>query len=145
MCVDKLGTTNQEERWARGLVIWALKRGASLLFPATQIAVVELIKPEGRTEAPFTWGQCPLFRNSKHTGTVLAYTYTCIYVNLFCQMVKGQQDQMIYIFDKNIKISTWWHWKCVWSCRSSILKTDLKWEKNSIRISKAGDPAEFAL
>lgn len=71
--------------------------------PATQIPAVELIKSEGRTETPFTSGQCPLFRNSRHTGAVLAYIYTCIYVNFFCQMYKGQQDQVINIFDKNIK------------------------------------------
>lgn len=42
---------------------------------------------------------------------------------------------------------TWWHWKRVAGCRSSLLKTDLKWtrEKNSITVSKAGDLAEFAL
>lgn len=40
---------------------------------------------------------------NKHTGTVFTYTYTCMYVNFFCQMQKGQQDQVIYIFDKNIK------------------------------------------
>lgn len=55
-------------------------------------------------ETPLTSGQCPLFWNSKHTGTVFAYTYTCMYVcEIFCQMHKGQQDQVIYIFDKNIK------------------------------------------
>lgn len=83
----------------------ALKRGAPHLFPAAQIPAVELIKSEGRTESPLTSGQCPLFRNSKHTGTVFAYTYTCTYVNFVCQKHKGHlfhKGQVIYIFDKDI-------------------------------------------
>lgn len=42
---------------------------------------------------------------------------------------------------------TWWCWKGVSGCRSSLLKTDLKWtrEKNSMTVSKSGDPAEFSL